>query len=94
MATEKTLQASIVKLFAQHEILVLKFASPAHRGVPDLVCMANGVTVWIEVKHPGGTGRLSRLQEIMIENMRAKGALVYVVDSIEQAKRIASEHFT
>jgi Holliday junction resolvase len=93
MATEKTLQASIVKLFAQHEILVLKFTSPAHRGVPDLVCMANGVTIWIEVKHPNGKGRLSALQEIMIEQMRAKGAHVYVVDSIEQARAIARERF-
>ncbi len=73
--------------------MCLKFASPAHRGVPDLVCMANGVTVWIEVKHPGGTGRLSQLQEIMIEKMRAKGGVVYVVDSIEQARAIARERF-
>lgn len=53
------------------------------RGVPDLACTFRGISVWFEVKNPGGTGRLSKQQELEIAKIRKAGGLVAVVESVE-----------
>lgn len=89
MASEKTLQAKITKLFRAAGWLVYKFASPSYRGVPDLLLIApGGGAVFIEVKHPDGTGRLSKLQEFEIQKLENQNSEVHVVDSIEHAEEI------
>lgn len=75
--TEKTLQQKVVKFCTSNGILAYKFASPAHAGVPDLILIAHGKTIFLELKHPNGTGRLSALQTATIAKMRAHGAEVY-----------------
>ena len=89
MATEKTLQAKISRLLRDNGMLVFKFASPSHRGVPDLLVITDtGYTFYIEVKHPNGKGRLSKLQELTIQAIRQQGAMVYVINSIEEVESI------
>jgi hypothetical protein len=89
MATEKTLQQYVAKKFRAAGWLVYKFASPSYRGVPDLMLVApDGWVMFIEVKHPDGTGRLSKLQHFEIAQLRAHNAEVHVVDSKEQANEI------
>jgi hypothetical protein len=56
-------------------------------GVPDLVVIANGVTLWIELKQPGK--KLSKLQEVTHKNMADAGAAVVVCYSLEQFDLIA-----
>ena len=91
MATEKELQAKIVKSFRKAGVLVFKFESPGHAGVPDLVAMAKGRVVFIEVKNPNGTGRLSRLQEVAIRDIQSRGVPVHVINSTEEAEAIIAE---
>ena len=70
-------------------MLVFKFASPSHRGVPDLLVITDtGYTFYIEVKNPNGKGRLSKLQELTIQSIRQQGAMVYVINSIEEVESI------
>ncbi len=89
MTTERALQAWITKTFRNHGMLVYKFASPAHRGVPDLVIISpGGKTIFVEVKNPNGTGRLSPLQTKTIQQMRSIGATVYVINSREAARDV------
>ena len=88
MPTESTLQAYIKKICTEHGILCYKFSSPAHRGVPDLLLIGYGQTIFIEVKHPNGRGRLSPLQERTIHKMRDHGAQVHVIDNKQDADRV------
>jgi hypothetical protein len=94
MSTESTLQKKLVKRLKLLGSLVYKFSSPSHRGVPDLVVVPpSGITFFIEVKNPKGTGRLSKLQEIEIKKIRGNNAAVYVIQREEQLNEIIKEHF-
>lgn len=72
-----------------------KFASPSQRGVADrIVCLPNGQTWFIELKAPGG--RLSALQEIFAQQMKALGQRYACLWSTEQIdafiKEVSGEH--
>ena len=56
------------------------------RGAPDTVFIRHGRTVWIEFKKPGEVP--TRQQEKVHQEMRAKGAEVYAVDSMERVREI------
>lgn len=59
-------------------------------GVPDLIVMRGGVTVWLEIKTP--TGSLSKIQEKRHRQMRRYGAMIAVVRSPEEAMEFISDH--
>lgn len=63
-----------------------KFSSPQHAGVPDRLYIKNGKTIYIEFKAPGKKPR--KLQEKVFEDMRRHGALVFVVDDIDEGKAV------
>lgn len=63
----------------------MKVEAVGRRGLPDLLLIRNGRTVHVEVKSPSGTGRLSVLQTRMIDTLRAHGAEIFVVDSLQKA---------
>lgn len=63
-------------------------------GMPDYLAIfytdhgAAALVVWIEFKRPGGTGArkgtLSKLQRVWRDVERQRGAIVWVIDSLEQ----------
>ena len=55
-------------------------------GIPDIICCYKGKFVAFEVKTP--SGKLSKLQEITIEKIRASKGLAYKVTSLEEVKEI------
>jgi len=59
-------------------------------GVPDLIVMRGGVTVWLEIKTP--TGSLSKIQEHRHLQMRRYGALIATVRSPEEAMEFVSDN--
>lgn len=87
--TEKILQNKIAVNCASMGVLCYKFASPAKRGVPDLLLFNKfGNCCLIEVKNPNKTGRLSKLQKHEIGVLRSANVEVHVCDEITQAKKI------
>lgn len=56
-----------------------KFVSPGHNGVPDQMFIKSGVVAFIEYKT--AVGRLSKLQEICINDLKNMGCLVFVARS-------------
>jgi len=60
------------------------------RGVPDIICCANGAFVALEVKRPG-LGRLTDLQALTIEHIRDAGGVAEVVTSVEEAAAVIEE---
>ncbi|MCU4298802.1 VRR-NUC domain-containing protein [Brevibacterium permense] len=77
---EHDVEAHLLDRCRQMGFLCMKFTSPGRAGVPDRVVVTPMGTVFIETKRPGG--RLSRLQEEIIEKMRRAGAEVHVVDTV------------
>ena len=58
-------------------------------GIPDVIACVNGRFVAFEVKTP--TGKLTRLQEITIEKIRAAGGCAHKVTSAADVARILKE---
>ena len=79
--TEKNFQAACIKAARTKGWICYKFASPARRGVPDVLMIRHGRVVFVEFKNPNGRGRLSPLQVKEIDTMRAAGAEVHVIDN-------------
>ena len=88
--TEAQLQEYAVKTLKGTGCLVYKFSSQAKRGVPDLaVINTNGRVLFIELKHPNGQGRLSKLQELEIEKMRKNNVDVFVLNKVSEIDKLA-----
>ena len=58
-----------------------KIKCAGRRGFPDRFLAKNGRLILIELKHDGGTGVLSVLQEREIARLRAVGVDVRVIDN-------------
>lgn len=76
--SEKLLQNYFCKKVREAGGVAYKINGSAHRGVPDILAIYAGTTIFVEFKNPNGKGRLSKLQLITISDMRANGADVRV----------------
>ena len=92
MTGEKSLQAYVMKKCRDLSFLCYKFASPAKRGVPDLILIdTSGVTTYCEVKSPTGRGVLSALQQREIAKLRKQGCFVAIVNSKNDADKFIGQ---
>ena len=67
-----------------------KFISPGNAGTPDrLVCLPGGKMFFVELKAP--KGRLSKLQEARIDELRRLYVPVFVADSIASVDRVIQD---
>jgi hypothetical protein len=89
MVTEKTFQKTVVsrakKLAAQRGkfLFIAKMEAVGQRGFPDLLLISGGVSLYLELKSPKGTGVLSPLQVRMHQDLVAAGAWVEVGSNLE-----------
>ncbi|MDR1364064.1 MAG: VRR-NUC domain-containing protein [Oscillospiraceae bacterium] len=58
-------------------------------GIPDIICCFDGKFLAFEVKAPNG--KLSKLQEIIIEKIRNANGLAFKVTSLEEVEKIFRE---
>lgn len=87
---EKVVERKLVKAVRDSGGLALKFVSPGMAGVPDrLILFPEGKLVFCEVKAPGEKPR--PLQVHRMEQLRALGFRVYVVDCEEKINRMIAE---
>lgn len=63
-----------------------KYTVQGITGVPDRNIVGNGHNVFLELKAPGE--KLRRLQEVVVAEMRSKGAIVYVANTIEKVDAV------
>lgn len=89
MPLEKDIQREIVKHLKDSgwEVMVIRerFAGrPSDPGIPDVVAIKSGRTMWLEVKRPNGIVRKTQVKRH--KDMRSQGAEVYVVRSIEDVR--------
>ncbi len=91
---ESKLQKQCSNLAKLNNILVRKVHAENHRGLPDLLLIfpITGRVVFVEMKHPNGKGKLSKLQEREIAKIRNQGGSVYVCDSYDWFTVIIQTH--
>ena len=91
MKTEKDLQQFIKRLCRKNSIGYYKMHCEGKTGFPDLLLIFQGNIIFIEVKSPAKTGRISARQIILIDELRGKGCEVYITDSEEKARFIIED---
>lgn len=82
--TEAALEKYSKKECKKAGIANYKFTSPAKRGVPDQLWIFCSRVVFVELKTPAKTGRLSPLQIHELNILIEQGAEIYVIDEYEQ----------
>ncbi len=83
---ESTVQSSIQKWLKDNGWFTVKIIMASKNGVPDVMAIKDGRTVFIEVKREKG-GVLSPIQEYRIKEMREYGAEVIIANSLDIVKQ-------
>lgn len=83
LTSESAIQKKLVDGLAAQGWWVQKVVGQSRNGLPDLVAIHNGETLWIEVKRDNG--KLSRFQTLEIANMTMNGAKVLVIFGMAEA---------
>lgn len=86
MITEAKIEQKLVRYCKANGVYTRKFSSPAHRGVPDRVCIRDGVVIFIELKRPGNTATTLQLHEIA--ELRKAGVHAFVATGFDEARVI------
>lgn len=89
---ESILQGRIRVFLINEGWEVIKLVLTSKPGIPDLMCLKNGKIIFIEVKQ--ANGKLSKLQEYMINKLITIGFDTYVIRSVEQIKTIINEKYS
>jgi hypothetical protein len=58
-------------------------------GLPDIICCINGRFIAFEVKTPDG--KLTKLQEVMLQRITDAGGEAYKVTSLQEVKEIINK---
>ena len=74
---ENRIQADIIKRYEQQGYLVVKIGLCNKQGFPDLMCLKDGKTLFVEVKRPGEKPRL--LQKYRHGELRKQGFEVLIL---------------
>jgi HJR/Mrr/RecB family endonuclease len=73
---EQQIQTKIKRKLIERGWYVTKLIKTSTNGIPDLLAIKYGKAMFIEVKREGG--RLSPIQELRIEELKAAGAIVKI----------------
>jgi Holliday junction resolvase len=76
---ESKIQASIKAKFERSGWIVVKLIQTNCNGIPDLMCLKNGKTIFVEVKQPGR--QPTELQKFRHSELIKQGFQVYVLTS-------------
>lgn len=84
---EKDIERKVCDFAKQHHMLAYKFTSPQRASVPDrLFVTGQGHVFFIEFKRAGKRPTEAQWREI--NRLRATGVEVFVVDNVDEGKRI------
>ncbi len=83
MQNERSLQAACLKHARSLGVWGRKVETPAYRGFPDCMFLYGSRVLFVEFKHPNGTGRVSPLQAVDHVRLNDVGHGVEIIDDIE-----------
>jgi len=78
---EKDIQREIAQAMTKSGWLVIKLIQTNWNGIPDLMCIRKGVTIFLEVKRPGR--EVEPLQDYRINTLNMIGVHARRVDCLE-----------
>jgi Holliday junction resolvase len=78
---ESDIQRQIAQAMTKSGWLVVKLIQTNWNGIPDLMCIRKGVTIFLEVKRPNKD--LEPLQDYRIKTLNSIGVHARRVDSLE-----------
>ena len=87
--TEQHIQYAINTYLKKEGWWITKLMMTTTSGIPDLMAIKSGVTIFIEVKKPGG--RLSKIQQYRIAELREQDIPVLVTDNLTEVKEWLKE---
>ena len=76
---ESKIQAKIKARFEQAGWIVVKLIQTNCNGIPDLICLKMGKTVFVEVKQPGK--KPTELQQFRHDQLTQNGFQVFILSS-------------
>jgi Holliday junction resolvase len=76
---ESKIQAKIKARFEQAGWIVVKLIQTNCNGIPDLMCLKGGKTVFVEVKQPGK--KPTELQQFRHDQLTQNGFQVFILSS-------------
>ncbi len=88
MLSEASLQKKIIKYLEKKGAWVVKITACNKNGCPDLIVSYMGLFYAFEVKREDGKGVTSKLQKYRITQINEAGGKAYVVNSLDQVKKI------
>lgn len=84
---EKEIERKVCEFAKKNDTLAYKFNSEAHRSVPDrLFITKHGRVFFIEFKREGKKPTEGQIREI--QRIKDQGVPVFVVDNVDEGKRI------
>jgi len=90
MKLEKDLDKKIVKWLKENGWWQVKLESPTTRGVPDRICVKNGIVVFVEIKRLGKSART--YQRYVIKTLFKQGANVFLCDNFKFFKEVMNDY--
>lgn len=75
--TEQEIQKKVLNHLKREEWMAIKTIMLNKAGMPDIIAFKDGVTIFLEVKKPGG--KLTPLQKNRLETLREKGFIAKVI---------------
>jgi len=82
MILESKIQSKIIAKLQKDGWLCVKLIKTNWNGIPDLLCLRNGITMFVEIKRE--QGKLSELQKVRIKQLEEKGFEVKVWTDFEK----------
>lgn len=90
MLSEKNIERHLTNGVKKLGGMCLKFVSPSTSGVPDrIIILPNGRIIFAEIKTD--EGKLSKIQEYVIDEMKKRGADVRVLYGLKDVKSFMEE---
>jgi Holliday junction resolvase len=83
---ESTIEQAVVTYARMRGCLVIKNATPGHRGVPDRLFLKSGKVMFLEFKAPGK--KPSAIQMRWLRDLYYEGFPAFDCDDVEQGKRL------
>ena len=93
--TEQQLQKKIVSYIESlpNSYVIVTIATN-RKGTPDIIACINGLFYAFEIKLPTALDTVTPIQKVTIEKIKKAGGKAYIINSVEQIKRILDETIT
>lgn len=79
---ESLTQSKVIKKLKASGYFVTKIIQSSTNGIPDLLAIKNGKVFFVEIKSE--KGKLSKLQEYRINQLKDHGVVTHIINNIDQ----------